>query len=177
MSERAGADPRPVDEALGEPDEARSDTPSESADGAAGTPSESAVDPAERSAPAAGEGAGSGEREPPELVRKLQHRRESYRERGLVYRTAWVTAAVIVVAAGIVMIVFPGPALIVIPIGLAMLSLEFAWAQRLLDTTLERGIDAKDIAVNASRRQKIVGVAAIVCAIAAAVAVAVIYFV
>lgn len=70
-----------------------------------------------------------------------------------------MTAGVIVVVAGLVMIVFPGPALIVIPIGLAMLSLEFAWAERLLDSTLERGIDAKDVALAASRKQKIAGAA------------------
>jgi uncharacterized protein (TIGR02611 family) len=121
-------------------------------------------------------GSGAERREPPELVRKLQERREAYRQRGMVYRVAWVTAAVIVVAAGIVMIVFPGPALVVIPIGLAMLSLEFAWAQRLLDTTLERGIDAKDIAMQASRRQKIVGIAAFLCAVGALAAVLLIYF-
>ena len=116
-------------------------------------------------------------REPPELVKKLQERRERYRERGLIYRVAWVTAALIVIAAGIVMIIFPGPALVVIPIGLAMLSLEFAWAQRLLDKSLERGLDAKDIALNASPKQKIAGIVAIVCAIAAVAAVALIYFI
>ena len=120
---------------------------------------------------------GSRRREPPQLVRRLQRRRDSYRERGLVYRIAWVTAAVIVIAAGLVLVVFPGPALIVIPIGLAMLSLEFAWAQRLLDTTLERGLDAKDIALRANRRQQIVGGVAIVCGIAAVAAVALIYVV
>ncbi|MBA3422277.1 MAG: PGPGW domain-containing protein [Thermoleophilaceae bacterium] len=120
---------------------------------------------------------GSGRREPPKLVRRLQRRRDSYRQRGLVYRIAWVTAAVIVVVAGLAMVVFPGPALVVIPIGLAMLSLEFAWAQRLLDTTLERGLEAKDIALGANRRQQIVGGVAIVCGIAAVAAVALIYFV
>jgi len=34
-----------------------------------------------------------------------------------------------VVAIGIVMIIAPGPALIVIPIGLAILGIEFAWAR------------------------------------------------
>ena len=117
----------------------------------------------------------SGRREPPELVRKLQRRRDSYRQRGLVYRIAWVTAAVIVIVAGVAMIVFPGPALVVIPIGLAMLSLEFAWAQRLLDTTLERGLDAKDLALKANRRQQIAGAVAILCGVAAVAAVTVIY--
>jgi uncharacterized protein (TIGR02611 family) len=121
-----------------------------------------------------GLGAGAGGNEPPQLVKRLQRRREAYRQHGIAYRVAWVTAAVIVILAGIAMIIFPGPALVVIPIGLAMLSLEFAWAQRLLDTTLEKGVDAKEIAKNASRRQQIVGVAAIVCAIAAVAALALI---
>jgi len=122
-----------------------------------------------------GRPASSGRNEPPQLVQRLQRRREAYRERGIVYRVAWVTASVIVMAAGVVMIVFPGPALVVIPIGLAMLSLEFAWAQRLLDHTLERGIDAKDMAKNASRRKQILGAAAAVCLVAAVVAAGVLY--
>lgn len=37
-----------------------------------------------------------------------------------------------VLAIGIALIVLPGPAFIVIPTGLAILSLEFAWARNLL---------------------------------------------
>ena len=37
-----------------------------------------------------------------------------------------------VVAIGMVMIVTPGPALVVIPVGLAILSVEFAWARHWL---------------------------------------------
>jgi tellurite resistance protein TerC len=37
-----------------------------------------------------------------------------------------------VVLIGIAMIVFPGPAVVVIPAGLAILSLEFAWAKQWL---------------------------------------------
>jgi tellurite resistance protein TerC len=37
-----------------------------------------------------------------------------------------------VVLLGIIMIVTPGPALIVIPVGLAILGVEFAWARRWL---------------------------------------------
>lgn len=37
-----------------------------------------------------------------------------------------------VVLIGILMIVFPGPAIVVIPAGLAILSLEFAWAKQWL---------------------------------------------
>ena len=34
---------------------------------------------------------------------------------------------------GIVMVVLPGPAVVVIPLGLAILATEFVWAKRLLD--------------------------------------------
>jgi len=37
-----------------------------------------------------------------------------------------------VVLIGIVMLVTPGPALVVIPVGLAILSIEFAWARQWL---------------------------------------------
>jgi len=37
-----------------------------------------------------------------------------------------------VVFLGVVMIVLPGPAIIVIPLGLAILGTEFAWARRLV---------------------------------------------
>ena len=37
-----------------------------------------------------------------------------------------------VVLLGLVMVVMPGPAILVIPAGLAILAVEFAWARRLL---------------------------------------------
>lgn len=43
-----------------------------------------------------------------------------------------------VLAAGIAMIVLPGPAIVVIPIGLALLATEFIWARKLLATVKER---------------------------------------
>ena len=43
-----------------------------------------------------------------------------------------------VLAIGIAMIVLPGPAFIVIPIGLGILGLEFAWARRWLKTVKEK---------------------------------------
>ena len=38
-----------------------------------------------------------------------------------------------VLAFGILLIVFPGPAFIVIPIGLSILATEFVWAKKLLE--------------------------------------------
>jgi uncharacterized protein (TIGR02611 family) len=43
-----------------------------------------------------------------------------------------------VLAAGVAMIVLPGPAIMVIPIGLALLATEFLWARKLLDRVKER---------------------------------------
>jgi uncharacterized protein (TIGR02611 family) len=48
--------------------------------------------------------------------------------RKLVYSVVGVTVILI----GIVMIVTPGPAVIVIPIGLAILAGEYAWARRII---------------------------------------------
>ncbi len=54
----------------------------------------------------------------------------------MVFKTAKrVVIAVIggtVALIGVAMIVLPGPAVIVIPLGLAILGTEFAWAKRLL---------------------------------------------
>jgi uncharacterized protein (TIGR02611 family) len=51
-----------------------------------------------------------------------------------------------VVLAGVIMLVTPGPGLLVIPIGLAILALEFAWARhwlnRLKETLTKEQLDA-----------------------------------
>jgi len=47
----------------------------------------------------------------------------------LAKRIAITAVGVSIVGIGIVMIVAPGPALILIPVGLAILGLEFAWAR------------------------------------------------
>lgn len=49
-------------------------------------------------------------------------------------------------ALGVVMIVTPGPALIVIPIGLAILSIEFAWARMWLQHVRRKISDQSSIA-------------------------------
>ena len=47
-----------------------------------------------------------------------------------------------VVAVGVAMLVLPGPAFLVIPAGLAILSLEFAFARRWLHTLREQSQNA-----------------------------------
>ncbi|HVF15040.1 MAG TPA: PGPGW domain-containing protein [Acidimicrobiales bacterium] len=53
----------------------------------------------------------------------------------------------VVTAAGVVMLVTPGPGLLVIIAGLAILSTQFAWAERALDKAKQRAIAARDKAV------------------------------
>lgn len=57
-----------------------------------------------------------------------------------------------VLAAGLAMTVLPGPAIVVIPAGLAILGVEFAWARRWLKTIRERARAAMScIAVSGGR--------------------------
>ena len=60
----------------------------------------------------------------------------------LTYRVARRVVVVVVgftvLLAGVVMIVVPGPAVIVIPVGLAILGIEFAWARFWLKHVRER---------------------------------------
>ena len=53
-------------------------------------------------------------------------------------RVAFAVAGFAVVLGGIALLVLPGPGLLVIAIGLAMLALEFAWAERALDVAVDR---------------------------------------
>lgn len=107
------------------------------------------------------------ERERPRILQKLEARREAYQDKGRIYRLAWVVAGVIVVLAGVAMVVFPGPAVVVIPLGLAMLSFEFAWAQHLLDKGVDGGLQVKDKIVGADRRVQAFGAIAVVAGVAA----------
>ncbi len=49
-----------------------------------------------------------------------------------VWRVVILTVGMTVLSLGIALIVLPGPAVVVIPIGLAILATEFAWARRWL---------------------------------------------
>jgi uncharacterized protein (TIGR02611 family) len=108
-----------------------------------------------------------------ELFEKLEERREAYAERGVAYRVVWTTAGFTVVLAGLAMLVLPGPALAVIPIGLAMLALQFAWAERLLEIAVDKAEAAGNAAKETSAEQRIAGIIAVALAAAAAVAAAI----
>lgn len=108
-----------------------------------------------------------------ELFEKLEDRRERYAEHGIVYRVVWTTAGFTVVLAGLAMLVLPGPALAVIPVGLAMLALQFAWAEKLLEIAVDKAEAAGRAASETSAKQRIAGFIAIGLGAAAAVAAAI----
>ena len=111
-----------------------------------------------------------GEQRPrPKLIEKLEARREQHLQRGRLYRVLFALAGVTVLVAGLIMLVTPGPAFVLIPIGLAMLALEFTWAERLLDRSLEQAQIAQEKAAQATRRQRILGLIAGLLALAACV--------
>lgn len=57
----------------------------------------------------------------------------------LARRIAISVVGFTVLLVGIAMIVLPGPAIVVIPIGLGILGLEYAWARRWLQKVKEKG--------------------------------------
>lgn len=74
-----------------------------------------------------------------------------------------------VLIAGLLMLVLPGPALLVIPIGLALLSLEFVWAEGLLERALQHAEAAKRKAQETTHTQRLFTAIAAALAVAAIV--------
>jgi uncharacterized protein (TIGR02611 family) len=82
-------------------------------------------------------------RDRPRLIERLRARQERHRQRNRIYRVAFAGVGFAVLLAGLVMLVTPGPGIAVIILGLGMLALEFAWAER----WLERLISSAEAAV------------------------------
>ena len=87
----------------------------------------------------------------------------------------FVAAGALVTLGGVAMLALPGPAFVVIPIGLTMLAMEFMWAERWLERALEKAEAAKRSAAGASPLQKALGIGATAVGIAAFVAAAILW--
>lgn len=70
------------------------------------------------------------------LLEKLRRNRLSHKQRSKLFRSGVILAGFMVTGAGVVMLVTPGPAFALIPIGLYLLALEFDWAERWLEKAL-----------------------------------------
>jgi hypothetical protein len=89
---------------------------------------------------------------------------------GTVFRWMWIAVGFVVVAAGLAMIVFPGPVTVVVPLGLVMLAAVFGWARTALLRTVEYGEEATRRFRDASRSVQVLTTAASMCVAGAIVA-------
>ena len=108
--------------------------------------------------------------EVPELVRKLRAQRARHLRRPRPVRWLIVVAGFTILLAGLALLVLPGPALAVIPIGLFVLALEFQWAEEWLERSIRPADRAKQKAAETSTLTRVVTAGGTVLAIAAIVA-------
>ncbi len=94
----------------------------------------------------------------PEMLKKLQERKERHKERHIAYRVGTVVVGVVLVLAGIVLSGpgVPGPGFVVILLGLGLLALEFEPAERLLEKVIIWSDKAKDRVERSSTAEKVV---------------------
>jgi uncharacterized protein (TIGR02611 family) len=69
-------------------------------------------------------------------------------------RVGVTIAGFAVVLAGLAMLVLPGPGIVVIIAGLAILATEYVWAQRLLKIAKEKANQAKDVILRKKTEEK-----------------------
>jgi uncharacterized protein (TIGR02611 family) len=103
----------------------------------------------------------------PSLVERLQGQRARHRSRPKVVRLLYALVGFTVLLGGLAMLVLPGPAFVVIPIGLALLSLEFSWAERALERALEEGEKARRRAAETTPAQRALSGLAVALGVAA----------
>jgi uncharacterized protein (TIGR02611 family) len=106
------------------------------------------------------------------MAEQLTERRERHKQRSKPHRAAITVAGFLLVLVGIVLSGpgIPGPGFLVILVGLAVLALEFDWAERLLRRGLAYAEKAGARASQMSTRRKAVIALLTVAAIAAAIA-------
>jgi uncharacterized protein (TIGR02611 family) len=107
--------------------------------------------------------------QPHPLLQRLQARKERHLARGRLYRIVFAVAGFTVLLAGLALLVLPGPGLLVIAVGLTILALEFAWAERMLERAIDRMERARQVTTEASRWQKIFGGLAIAAGLGAVI--------
>lgn len=86
------------------------------------------------------------------------HRFREYIRRNTILNTTWqigvFTVGVTVLAAGLVMMIAPGPGILGIVVGLAILATEFTWAQRALHRAKQAADKAKEKALDPRKKRR-----------------------
>jgi uncharacterized protein (TIGR02611 family) len=109
-------------------------------------------------------------------IQKLQHRKRRHKQRPRIVRWGVVLLGILITLAGVVMTgPVPGPGFLIIPVGLALLALEFRWAERLLEKAVVWADDAREKARNRSKGEKIATGLGIAAGIAAFVTAAILW--
>jgi uncharacterized protein (TIGR02611 family) len=113
----------------------------------------------------------------PDLIRKLEERKERHKQRHPVHRAGVVVLGTVLVLGGIVLSGpgVPGPGFLVILIGLGFLALEFDRAERLLERVILWGDRAAERAERTTTKQRILAGVAGALAVAAFVVAAVLW--
>jgi uncharacterized protein (TIGR02611 family) len=111
------------------------------------------------------------------MIERVRHRKEQHRRRSRAYRIAFGVAGFVVLLGGIFLSLpfVPGPGLLFVAIGLGMLALEFAWAERLLEKIVDRLERAGERAARATRGERAAAAATVAAGVVALVAAVVIW--
>ena len=102
------------------------------------------------------------------FVDELEDRRARHRERSRLLRAGYGALAVGVLCAGLAMLVLPGPGMLLILLGVAMLALEFVWAERVVARMVQHGEAAAGKARSVRERPRAVALAALVAGVVTA---------
>lgn len=105
-------------------------------------------------------------------LERLRDRRERHLGRSRFYRVPFAVLGFTIVLIGVTLLVLPGPGLLVMAVGFAMLALEFAWAERVLERTLDRMTRTTRAVRQGNRALKALSTLAGLAALAALVAAA-----
>ena len=113
----------------------------------------------------------------PELLVKLQERKERHKERHPIARAGVVVFGFLLVLVGIVLSGpgVPGPGFLVILLGLGFLALEFDRAERLLERAIIFGDKLADRAEETTTTERVLGGIAAALAIGAFIAAAILW--
>jgi uncharacterized protein (TIGR02611 family) len=113
----------------------------------------------------------------PQLLIKLQERKERHKQRHILHRVVVVALGALLIPVGIVMSGpgVPGPGFLVVLLGISFLALEFDRAERLLERVILWGDRAKDRIEASSRRERLAAGVVIALVVAACVAAALLW--
>ena len=104
-------------------------------------------------------------------MQRVRESKARHRERSRIYRVLFASGGFVLVVLGLLLSLpgVPGPGLVVVAVGLAMLALEFDRAERLLERIVIRIERASQMAANAGPLQKALGGVMLVLGAAVAV--------